>query len=107
LLKLPRLTLSAAARRARALNLAISAAMGAGVAGALATVMSAPLDERITDYYEKASGPVAHGYNIVNVILVDFRGVDTMGEIAVIATAGLAALALLAARAPALRDRDE
>jgi multicomponent Na+:H+ antiporter subunit A len=107
LLKLPRLTLSAAARRARGLNLAISAAMGAGVAGALAAVMSAPLDERVTDYYEKASGPVAHGYNIVNVILVDFRGVDTMGEIAVIATAGLAALALLAARAPALRDRDE
>jgi multicomponent Na+:H+ antiporter subunit A len=107
LLKLPRLTLSAEARRARLTNLAISGAMGAAVAGALAAVMSAPLDERVTDYYEKTSGPVAHGYNIVNVILVDFRGVDTMGEIAVIATAGLAALALLAARIPSARGRDE
>jgi len=39
--------------------------------------------------------PIAHGRNIVNVILVDFRGLDTLGEIAVVLTAGIAVLALL------------
>ncbi|MEQ8821273.1 MAG: proton-conducting transporter membrane subunit [Sumerlaeia bacterium] len=35
------------------------------------------------------------GTNVVNVILVDFRGLDTMGEAAVLAIAGLGVLALL------------
>jgi multicomponent K+:H+ antiporter subunit A len=41
--------------------------------------------------------PVAQGRNVVNVILVDFRGVDTFGEIAVLAIAALGALALFRA----------
>lgn len=40
--------------------------------------------------------PVGHGRNAVNVILVDIRGADTLGEIAVLAVAALAAVALLA-----------
>ena len=39
--------------------------------------------------------PAAHGRNVVNVILVDFRALDTMGEIAVLALAGLGVLVLL------------
>ena len=35
--------------------------------------------------------PVAHGHNVVNVIIVDFRALDTLGEIAVVAFALLAA----------------
>ena len=41
--------------------------------------------------------PAALGHNIVNVILVDFRGFDTMGEISVIVIAGIAAIAVLRA----------
>jgi len=41
------------------------------------------------------SYPEANGRNVVNVILVDFRGVDTFGEIAVLAIASLGAAALL------------
>ena len=41
------------------------------------------------------SYPEAKGRNVVNVILVDFRGADTMGEVAVLAIAGLGAVALL------------
>ena len=41
------------------------------------------------------SYPEAKGRNVVNVILVDFRGVDTMGEIGVLAIAALGAVALL------------
>jgi multicomponent Na+:H+ antiporter subunit A len=39
--------------------------------------------------YNELSLPEAGGKNVVNVILVDFRGVDTMGEITVLAVAAL------------------
>lgn len=38
--------------------------------------------------------PEAHGRNVVNVILVDIRGFDTMGEITVLTAAGIGAVAL-------------
>ena len=37
----------------------------------------------------------AHGRNTVNVILVDFRALDTLGEITVLAAAGLGVYALM------------
>ena len=40
----------------------------------------------------------AYGRNVVNVILVDFRALDTLGEIFVVAAAGVGVLALLAGR---------
>jgi multicomponent Na+:H+ antiporter subunit A len=40
----------------------------------------------------------AHGRNIVNVIIVDFRGFDTMGEIIVVAAAALGGVALIRRR---------
>ena len=48
------------------------------------------------------SQPDGHGNNVVNVILVDFRGLDTLGEITVLATAsiGMVALARAGRRAP-------
>ncbi len=49
----------------------------------------------IAAYFELNSVPLAHGANIVNVILVDFRGFDTMGEISVLAIAGVGGYALL------------
>lgn len=42
----------------------------------------------------------AFGQNVVNVILVDFRGLDTMGEIVVLALAALGVYALLKLRSP-------
>lgn len=45
--------------------------------------------------------PGAHGRNVVNVILVDFRGLDTMGEITVLGAAAIGVYTLLR---PALRD---
>ena len=39
--------------------------------------------------------PVAHGHNIVNVILVDFRALDTLGEIFVVTIAGLSCFGLV------------
>lgn len=55
----------------------------------------------ISAYFVDNSVPLGHGANIVNVILVDFRSFDTMGEITVLALAALGGYALL--RAPAVR----
>ena len=73
----------------------IAVSVGAVTSLTLLAVLSAPLDRRLTDYFETASWPEAYGRNIVNVILVDFRALDTFGEIAVVVVAALSALALL------------
>ncbi|MGS2743069.1 monovalent cation/H+ antiporter subunit A [Halomonas sp. LS-001] len=49
----------------------------------------------ISDFFLANSKPGGGGYNVVNVILVDFRGFDTLGEITVLALAGLAIFKLL------------
>lgn len=51
--------------------------------------------ETIADYYLANSLPGGGGSNVVNVILVDFRGFDTLGEISVLAIAALGIYALL------------
>lgn len=73
----------------------LSIGIGTAVTLTLFAVLAAPLDRRLTDYFELASYTEAYGRNIVNVILVDFRALDTFGEIAVVAIAALAAVALL------------
>lgn len=49
----------------------------------------------ISDYFLANSVPGGGGTNVVNVILVDFRGFDTLGEITVLTLAGLATYKLL------------
>jgi multicomponent Na+:H+ antiporter subunit A len=52
----------------------------------------------ISRYFTERSLPDAYGRNVVNVILVDFRGLDTLGEITVLAAAGVGVYALLRLR---------
>ena len=54
----------------------------------------------ISKYFAENSATLGHGRNIVNVILVDFRALDTLGEITVMSIAGVSALALLKLRSP-------
>jgi multicomponent Na+:H+ antiporter subunit A len=49
----------------------------------------------VADYFADHSVTLAHGRNIVNVILVDFRALDTLGEITVLGVAGIGVYALL------------
>ena len=49
----------------------------------------------ISDFFLRESVPGGGGTNVVNVILVDFRGFDTLGEITVLTLAGLATFKLL------------
>ena len=81
----------------RAGNAAVAALLGVGVTLAVLSVLGTDLDPFLTRYFEAKSTPDAFGHNIVNVILVDFRGFDTLGEISVIVIAGLAATAALRA----------
>jgi multicomponent Na+:H+ antiporter subunit A len=72
-------------------------ALATGVAFTLVMlrVLEVDFDMALTDFFNEYSLQIAHGRNIVNVILVDFRGIDTFGEIAVVMTSGLAILALI------------
>jgi multicomponent K+:H+ antiporter subunit A len=73
---------------------AFALAIGAGVA-ALAYAILTRGFETISDYHVAQSKPGGGGTNVVNVILVDFRGYDTFGEIIVLAIAALTIFALL------------
>ena len=52
----------------------------------------------ISEFYVENAKKLAGGYNIVNVILVDFRGLDTMLEILVLGIAALAVVAFIKLR---------
>jgi multicomponent K+:H+ antiporter subunit A len=51
--------------------------------------------ETIAGYFLANSVPGGGGHNVVNVILVDFRGYDTLGEISVLALAAIGIYAML------------
>jgi len=57
-----------------------------------------PFESQVTPYFAEHSYLLAKGKNIVNVILVDFRALDTLGEITVIAIAAVGVYALLKLR---------
>jgi multicomponent Na+:H+ antiporter subunit A len=79
---------------------------GAGFTALLLRVLETPFDRTLTDFFALHSKAIAHGSNVVNVIIVDFRGTDTLGEIAVVAITGLAILALIRLKAPKIRLAD-
>jgi multicomponent Na+:H+ antiporter subunit A len=87
----------------KAVNAAVAVLLGAGVFFVQLSVLGTDIDLFMTVFFENNSVPVALGHNIVNVILVDFRGFDTMGEISVVVIAGVAAIAALRAGRKALR----
>ena len=79
-------------RRSRDLLLSSAAGLGAG---ALTWAVLTRPHETIAGYFLDNSVPGGGGTNVVNVILVDFRGFDTLGEITVLAIAAIGIYALL------------
>ncbi len=85
------------------MNVTVGRVRDAFIAGGFGLVMAvvvfwtlqASSEEKISQYHVEASVPEAHGRNVVNTILVDFRALDTMGEITVLAIAALGVFALL------------
>ena len=72
----------------------VASVAGIGLAGLAYAVMTRDF-QSISEYHLAQSKPGGGGTNVVNVILVDFRGFDTFGEIIVLCIAALAIYALL------------
>jgi multicomponent Na+:H+ antiporter subunit A len=73
---------------------------------ALASIGVTPIDLRLSEYFGETSYLEAYGRNVVNVILVDYRAIDTLGEIAVVAIATIAAWGLLRGAIKPLRTKE-
>lgn len=58
-------------------------------------ILNEPHPNTISKFYGNESYLAAHGKNVVNVILVDFRGFDTLFEIVVLSIAGIGVISLL------------
>lgn len=74
---------------------AIAIVIGVSVTALLIHITSQPLDSTLANFFAQNSVPGGHGRNIVNVILVDFRAFDTLGEVIVVVMAGIAAVSLV------------
>jgi multicomponent Na+:H+ antiporter subunit A len=61
-------------------------------------VLQVPTSTEISDFYGEYAYTLAKGKNVVNVILVDFRGFDTMFEIIVLSIAALGVYSLIKLR---------
>ena len=88
-----RLPLRTRARRLRDMLVAIAA--GGGVGALAFAVLTRPFPQSMASQYLERSIPEGGGANTVNVIIVDFRGFDTMGEIVVLGAVALTVYALL------------
>jgi len=78
----------------RTRDAAIAAVFGLMFIIVMFSVVALPFNESLSDFFRESSFPLAHGRNLVNVIIVDFRALDTLGEITVLALAALAAVAV-------------
>lgn len=89
-------------RRGR--DLAVAVFAGAGMAFLSWTVMTRRFPESISPFFLDRALSEGGGTNVVNVMLVDFRGFDTFGEITVLGVVALTVYALLRRFRPALES---
>jgi len=85
----------------RVRDLAIAVAGGAGMALLAYAVLTRPYPDTISNYFLERALTEGGGTNVVNVLLVDFRGFDTLGEISVLGIVALTVYALLRRFRPA------
>lgn len=100
-LVMTRLRLTASDHRStrdKVIDMSVALACGTGFGLYLLSVTQQPFNPYLSEFFAAYSKIVAHGTNVVNVILVDFRGTDTLGEIAVVMVTGLAVLSLIRVR---------
>lgn len=103
---LPQLTPneSTSTRVTRDVIVAVAAGLGSGLL-ALA-IITRPYDTSLADFFMANSVSGGGGANVVNVILVDFRGFDTFGEITVLTLAALGVFIMLQGLKLPLPDAD-
>jgi multicomponent K+:H+ antiporter subunit A len=96
---------SARVRARRGRDFVVAVVAGLGLASLAFAVLTRPQVEVLAPWLLENALPGGGGRNVVNVILVDFRGFDTMGEIAVVAVVALTVYALLRRFRPAPESR--
>ncbi len=79
-------------------DIVISIAGGATMSFVILLVTNYPMVSELKNFFAENSYILAKGRNIINVILVDFRALDTLGEITVLAVATLGVFALMKLR---------
>lgn len=89
------------ARLRRSRDLVIAIVAGLGMTMTSYAVLILPAHESIGGFFLKHALPEGGGSNVVNVLLVDFRGFDTLGEITVLSIVALTVYALLRRFRPA------
>jgi len=82
-------------------DLLLSVAVGAGLSALSYALLTRNAPQSISPFYIDRALPEGGGTNIVNVMLVDFRAFDTLGEITVLGIVGLTVYALLRRFRPA------
>jgi multicomponent K+:H+ antiporter subunit A len=83
------------ARWRRGRDLVLATLLGAGLAALAYAMMTRRAPLSIAPFFIENALPVGGGSNVVNVMLVDFRAFDTLGEITVLGIVGLTVYALL------------
>lgn len=92
--RLPRFT-QLSSRNTKIRDLFISLAFGAVMTVLALKAIHVEFNHPVSDYFTKNSYTRAFGENVVNVILVDFRALDTLGEVTVLTIAALGVYVLL------------
>ncbi len=95
--KLPRFT-NYTKRFSRAVDISIASLLGASITVLILVAIGIDVPDPISGYQAAESVPSAYGRNVINVILVDYRAIDTLGEIFVLAVAAIGVFTLLTMR---------
>ncbi|MFP4146179.1 MAG: putative monovalent cation/H+ antiporter subunit A [Halorhodospira sp.] len=94
LFKLPEFV-SFSSPRQRRWDAVVASLVGLLVTTLLLVVIDQQLAEPISGYHLGESVSLGHGHNVVNVILVDYRALDTLGEIFVVALAAIGVYSMI------------
>jgi multicomponent K+:H+ antiporter subunit A len=103
---LPQNTQKESSNRRLSMDLLVSALIGCVIGTICFAMLTTPLDT-ISDFFLENSKTGGGGTNVVNVILVDFRGFDTLGEITVLGIAALGIVKLIAKMRIHMPTRDD
>ena len=98
LFRLPRF-LQLSSTKVKLTDAAVALTVGATMTVLVLSGLGTQYHDSIAEWYIAESEPSGFGRNIVNVILVDFRTLDTLGEIFVLALAATGVLAMIRFRA--------
>ncbi len=79
-------------------DIAVSLGFGIILSMVALRVHHEPIDTAVSEFYAENAYALAKGKNVVNVILVDFRGIDTMFETVVLSIAAIGVYSLLRLR---------